>query len=177
MFLKPKCIRANSGVSKIVDALALIGKDTTPLFVCISGASGCGKSFLGRFIRKGGLPGYPMRKVSVIDDGVMSRNLLGGLFRPKIRFPSVGKDELIPFQPYISSGVRVIFFVCSTPLERVSRCDLLIVLHCDDKTRRQRLISREGVKALERLQRECAAGVEVYPEAAMRLDLDSVDLF
>ncbi|RQW25911.1 hypothetical protein EHS17_10920 [Rhodobacteraceae bacterium CH30] len=170
-------VKAGSGILKLLEALNHIGVRQRPALVCIAGASGSGKSFLGKFIRKGGLPGYPMHKVAVIDDGVMSRNLLGGLLRPKVRFPASGLDELAPFRPFISRSVDVVFFVCSTPMERVSHCDLLLVLHCDDGVRKSRLLAREGERALGRLQRENNVDPVGYPYPLFRMDVNSAELF
>ncbi|NDV13471.1 hypothetical protein [Crenobacter caeni] len=119
-----------------------------------------------------------MRQVAVIDDGVMTRNLFWGFLRPKVKFPYKGiQDDLSPFLPFISSSVRFIFFVCSTPLDRISHCDLLIVLHCEDDVRRSRLLSREGGRAVERLQRESKLDAVVYPSCLNRVDVNSTDLF
>lgn len=177
MFGKKPTLQVGSGIVEILQVLKSLSKVETPILVCIAGASGCGKSFLGKFIRKGGLPGYPMYKVAVIDDGVMSRNLLGGLLRPKVRFPASALDELAPFRPFISRSVDVIFFVCSTPMERVSHCDLLLVLHCDDGVRKSRLLAREGERALDRLQRENNVDPVDYPDSPFRMDINSAELF
>lgn len=163
---------------RLLSALECIKMQDRPALVCIAGASGSGKSFLGKYIRKGGLPGLPMRQVAVIDDGVMTRNLFWGFLRPKVKFPyKGGQDDLSPFFPFIPSSVRFVFFVCSTPLDRISHCDLLIVLHCEDGMRRSRLFSREGGRAVDRLQREKNLDAVIYPNFLTRVDVNSADLF
>lgn len=109
--------------------------------LCVTGRAGSGKSTYGRLIRKGALPGFPPRRVAVIDDGVMSVAVLG-LFQRRVRHRSSERDELAPFSPYLR-GKQLVVYVSSRPEVRLSCCDVALLLRCPDDTRRRRLQARE----------------------------------
>ena len=51
-------------------------KNKDRLLICITGKSGVGKSTLGKHIRKKGFGDFSKYAISVIDDGVMSMDIL-----------------------------------------------------------------------------------------------------
>lgn len=107
--------------------------------LCLTGQTGAGKTTLGREIRRRGLPGFKPAEIAVIDDGVMSAPVFG-LINRRVRRPCNGRDDLSSFEPYLR-GKRLVVYVAIRPEERLSRCDVLLRLRCDDKERRERLVS------------------------------------
>ena len=109
------------------------------LLLCLTGKAGAGKTTMARELRRKGLPGFKPAEIAVIDDGVMSAPIFG-LINRRVRRPCKGRDELAPFEPYLR-GKRLVVYVAIRPEERISRCDVLLRLRCDDKERRERLVS------------------------------------
>ena len=107
--------------------------------LCLTGQTGAGKTTLGREIRRSGLPGFRPAEIAVIDDGVMTAPLFGFINR-RVRLPSRERDDLSAFQHYLR-GKKLVVYVAIKPEERLSRCDVLLRLRCDDKERRERLVS------------------------------------
>jgi len=107
--------------------------------LCLTGQTGAGKTTLGREIRRRGLTGFKPAEIAVIDDGVMSAPIFG-LINRRVRRPCKGRDELAPFESYLR-GKRLVVYVAIRPEERISRCDVLLRLRCDDNKRRERLVS------------------------------------
>jgi broad-specificity NMP kinase len=109
--------------------------------LCVTGRAGAGKSTYGRLIRKGALPGFPPRRVAVIDDGVMSVTILG-FFQRRVRHRSSERDELAPFARHLR-GKQLVVYVASRPEVRLSCCDVALLLRCRDDIRLRRLRARE----------------------------------
>jgi len=65
---------------------------------------------------------------------------LFGFINRRVRLPSRERDDLSAFQPYLR-GKKLVVYVAIKPEERLSRCDVLLRLRCDDKERRERLVS------------------------------------
>lgn len=113
-----------------------------PCLMCIAGNSGCGKSYLGKALRKGGLAKIRPREILVIDDGVASVSFLG-VFRRRVKFRKPEKDYLRPFAPYFP-GKKLIVFLDRQPAQRVDECDILIEVRCPEKQRLERLQQRNA---------------------------------
>lgn len=111
-----------------------------PCLICIAGNSGCGKSLLGKMLRKRGIATARPREMVVIDDGVASVTF-AGIFRRRVSFQSKEKDHLVPFLPYMR-GKKVVVYVNSQPTRRIDACDLLIELRCAEPLRRRHLSGR-----------------------------------
>jgi hypothetical protein len=108
--------------------------------LCLIGRPGSGKSTLGKKIRKKGLPGIPPSRIAVIDDGVLSVPLLG-IFNRRVKHQSNERDELAPFQQHLR-GKELLVYVSSRPERRLSACDLVVLVRCDEVERLRRLIER-----------------------------------
>jgi hypothetical protein len=108
--------------------------------LCLVGRPGSGKSTLGKEIRKKGLPGIPSSRIAVIDDGVLSVPLLG-IFNRRIKHRSNDRDELAPFQPHLR-GKELLVYVSSRPERRLSACDIVVLVRCDEDERLRRLRER-----------------------------------
>jgi ABC-type glutathione transport system ATPase component len=114
------------------------------ILISVVGKSGTGKTTLGRHIRKKGLGRLPPGIISVIDDGVMSLEVLA-VFRRKVRIPEPKqRDELKPFLDLLPRRKRVVLFVGQAPDRRVSRVDILLHLKTDHDQRLQQLADRRG---------------------------------
>jgi hypothetical protein len=114
-------------------------RERDAVIVCLSGPPSAGKSTLGAEIRRKGLPGIPSRRIAVIDDGVMSINLLGlslGRIRDRTR-----KLGLAPFRRWLR-GKQVVFFIAIRPWERIERCDVLVQVNCSTSERERRHMIR-----------------------------------
>lgn len=111
------------------------------VILCITGKAGSGKSTLGRYLRKRGLPGIPLRQTLVIDDGMAHLKWLGLLPR-RIKHRCRSKDYLAPFAPYFADK-RLLIYVNTTPEQRIDACDILLRLHCADHERQSRLVARD----------------------------------
>lgn len=111
----------------------------------------------------------------MIDDGVMSAPVFG-LINRRVRRPCNGRDDLSPFEPYLR-GKRLVVYVAIRPEERISRCDVLLRLRCDDKERRERLVGSRQDGAI-RYERSLAKTDTVALEADYYFDLrsDSTEL-
>ena len=116
-------------------------EDRETVILCITGKAGSGKSTLGRFIRKQGLPGIPLVKMLVIDDGMAHLKWFGLLPR-RIKYRCRTKDYLAPFASHFA-GRRLLVYVNTTPEQRIDRCDILVRLRCADSERRSRLVARD----------------------------------
>jgi broad-specificity NMP kinase len=108
--------------------------------VCLIGRPGSGKTTLGKDIRKKGLPGIPPSRIAVIDDGVLSVPLLG-IFNRRIKSRSNERDELAPFLPHLRGKVLLVY-VSSRPERRLSACDIVVRVRCDENERLRRLKER-----------------------------------
>jgi hypothetical protein len=108
--------------------------------LCLIGRPGSGKTTLGKDIRKKGLPGIPPSRIAVIDDGVLSVPLLG-IFNRRIKHRSNERDELAPFQPHLR-GKLLLVYVSSRPERRLSACDIVVLVRCDEDERLRRLKER-----------------------------------
>ena len=108
--------------------------------ICLTGRSGSGKSTLGKAIRKNGLPNIPASRIAVIDDGVLAVPLLG-LFTQRVKHSFDKIDELAPFERYLHRK-KVIVYVSSRPERRISACDIVVRVSCDEEERRLRLLAR-----------------------------------
>jgi len=108
--------------------------------LCLTGQPGAGKSTLGKQIRKQGLPGIPRSRIAVIDDGVLSAPLLG-IFNRRVKSHSNSLDELAPFEPYLA-GKQLVVYISSRPERRLSACDIVVRVRCNEEERQQRLVAR-----------------------------------
>lgn len=126
----------------LAPALAAAGKEGRPCFLCLAGNSGCGKSVLGKALRKHGLLHLRPREVLVIDDGVASVPFLGVL-RRRVRFASKQKDRLQPFRKYFEDK-KLVVYVNSQPARRLDDCDILVEVRCAEDVRVERLRRRNA---------------------------------
>lgn len=110
--------------------------------MCIAGNSGCGKSVLGKLLRKRGLGKIGPRDILVIDDGVASVPFLG-LFRRRVQYRSREKDFLRPFERHFA-GRRLIVYVSAQPARRVDECDILVEVRCPEELRLRQLQARNA---------------------------------
>jgi broad-specificity NMP kinase len=113
------------------------------LLICITGKSGVGKSTLGKYIRKNGFGDFSKYMISVIDDGVMSMDLLY-IFNKRVKIKTTQEDELYPFIKLLPKRKKLIFCIATDPLSKISFAD--IVMHVelkDEKERLNRLINRD----------------------------------
>jgi len=124
----------------IEGAVAAAARERRPCLLCIAGNSGCGKSVLGKALRKQGGAGVRPREILVIDDGVASVPFLGFL-RRRVAYRSREKDHLRPFSPYFA-GKKLIVYINSQPARRVDACDALIEVICADALRLEHLRRR-----------------------------------
>lgn len=108
--------------------------------LCLTGQPGAGKSTLGKQIRKQGLPVIPRSRIAVIDDGVLSVPLLG-IFNRRVKSLGNSLDELAPFEPYLA-GKQLVVYISSRPERRLSACDIVVRVRCNEEERRQRLLAR-----------------------------------
>jgi len=74
----------------------------------------------------------------------MSLNLF--IARPKIKIKSDHQDELKPFFKFIMPFVKVVIYVSSNPLLRISKCDILCILNADEEARRAEIYKRNSSK-------------------------------
>lgn len=144
-------------------------RDRGRILLCIMGKTGAGKSTLGKRIRKDGLPGIPARRIAVIDDSVLSVSWLG-MINFRVRRPSDEPDELAAFSWYLKHK-QVVVYVNSNPLARISRCDILLHLTCDDAVRRQRLLTRNS-DGEDRFEKSVIKGDLPLPPADYVFELD-----
>jgi hypothetical protein len=138
--------------------------------LCLTGQTGAGKTTLGREIRRRGLPGFKPAEIAVIDDGVMTAPVFG-LINRRVRRPCNGRDDLSPFEPYLREK-KLVVYVAIRPEERISRCDVLLRLRCDDKERRERLVSSRENGAV-RYEKSLRKPDAVELEADLCFDLRS----
>ena len=138
--------------------------------LCLTGQTGAGKTTLGREIRRRGLPGFKPAEIAVIDDGVMTAPVFG-LINRRVRRPCNGRDDLSPFEPYLREK-KLVVYVAIRPEERISRCDVLLRLRCDDKERRERLVSSRENGAI-RYEKSLRKTDAVELEADLYFDLRS----
>lgn len=143
--------------------------DRGQILLCVMGRTGTGKSTLGKRIRKHGLAGVPARRIAVIDDSVLSVSLLG-LVTFRIRRPLRERDELAAFSAYLRKK-DLIVYVNSNPLARISHCDILLNLFCDDGIRRQRLLVRNA-DGQSRFDKSVVKGDPPLPPADYIFELD-----
>lgn len=122
-------------------ALEQVVREKGRVLLCVTGKSGSGKSTLGKSIRKQGLPGFPARKLAVIDDGVLAVPLLG-IFTRRIKSKSRERDNLAPFEPYVRAK-KVVVYVNSKPELRLEKCDVVLRLQLPEALRQERLIHRD----------------------------------
>jgi len=126
-------------VSKIVQRI-LVEKEK--VFIVITGRPGCGKSTLAKLIRKRGFGNFHPKEIAVIDDDVMSREYLFGLVRTKLRINCQTCDNLEPFFRYFPAYKKIFIYVNTLPYKRMSRTDILVELHLNEKDRINRLTKR-----------------------------------
>ncbi len=126
----------------IDEAVERVVREGRPCLMSIAGNTGCGKSTLGKLLRKGGTARIPPRKILVIDDGVASVPVLG-VFRRRVRYPCREKDFLRPFAPYYR-GKQLIVFVTAQPTERLDECDILVRVSCTEQVRMRQLRQRNA---------------------------------
>lgn len=140
-----------------------------PCLVCLAGNSGCGKSFIGKALRKQGIGPVRPREILVIDDGVASVPFLRFL-RRRVAFRSREKDFLRPFQPYFR-GKKIVVYVNSQPARRIEACDVLVEVVCSDAIRRERLCARneDGAKRMA----DTAGYRLVRPRARTELEIEN----
>jgi len=112
------------------------------VLICITGNKGIGKSTLGKYIRKQGFGPFKPRDIAVIDDDCMSVDVLY-FFRRKYVNPCVGVDELRPFFRFCKNR-KLRFYIKSNPESRITKANILIKLHLEENTRKQRLVQRYG---------------------------------
>jgi hypothetical protein len=142
-------------------------REGRPCLMCIAGNSGCGKSYLGKALRKGGMGPIRPRQILVIDDGVASVSWLG-VFRRRVKFRTEEKDFLKPFAPYFR-GKKLIVFINCQPAKRVDECDVLIEVTCPENLRHHRLNQRNA-DANERMSNTAGYRL-VKPKARSELEL------
>lgn len=153
----------------ICHAVELVLREGRPCLMSIAGNAGCGKSTLGKLLRKGGMGRIPPRKILVIDDGVASVSLLG-VFRRRVRFPLRQKDFLRPFAPYFR-GKQLIVFVTAQPTERLDECDILVRVSCTEQVRLRQLRQRNA-DADKRIA-DTAGYRLVKPRAPMEFEIEN----
>jgi hypothetical protein len=153
-------------VSRSVEAARL---ESRPCLMCIAGNSGCGKSVLGKVIRKRGIAGIRPREILVIDDGVASVSFLG-VFRRRVKFRTREKDYLRPFERYFG-GKKLIVFVNAQPTRRLDECDLLVEVTCSEEQRRRHLLGRnvDGAKRVS----DTAAYLLLKPKARAEMAVEN----
>ena len=76
----------------------------------------------------------------MIDDGVLSVPLLG-IFNRRVKSHGNNLDELAPFEPYLA-GKQLVVYISSRPERRLSACDIVVRVRCNEEERRQRLLAR-----------------------------------
>lgn len=109
--------------------------------IAICGACGCGKSTLGKKIRKQGFGDFKPYQIAVIDDCVMSLNLF--IIRPKIKAPPPAEvDNLKPFLRFLPRYVKLVFCIGSS-IRRIEFADILVRITCEEQARLERLNKRE----------------------------------
>jgi energy-coupling factor transporter ATP-binding protein EcfA2 len=153
----------------IYDAVELVLREGRPCLVCIAGNAGCGKSTLGKLLRRGGMGRIPLRKILVIDDDVASVYVLG-VFRRRVKFPSRQKDFLRPFAPFFK-GKQLIVFVTAQPTDRLDECDILIEVNCTEDIRLRNL-QRRNADADKRIS-DTAGYRLVKPKARAEFEIEN----
>ena len=119
------------------------------VLICIVGNKGIGKTTLGKYIRKQGFGPFVPKDIAVIDDDCMSVDVMF-FFRRKYVNPCIRVDELQPFFRFCKKK-KIRFYVKSNPESRITKADILLKVHIDDKKRKQRLIQRYGSEKGERV--------------------------
>lgn len=122
-------------------------KNKNRLILAFVGKPGSGKSTIAKNIRKNGIAGINKHKIAVIDDNVMSVDLI--FARPKYKNKSSEMDNYEPFFKFIPPWVKIIIIVNPNRLEFA---DILVKIKINEETRRQRLESRES-KNPEKLEK------------------------
>jgi ABC-type cobalamin/Fe3+-siderophores transport system ATPase subunit len=136
----PTILSESDWPETLASACQCIIKTKGHAMLCVVGRSGSGKSTLGKQIRKKGLPGIPPSWIAVIDDGVLSVPLLG-IFNRRIKHRSKERDELAPFLPHLRRK-KLLVYVSSRPELRLSACDLVVRVRCNEDERLRRLKKR-----------------------------------
>ncbi|HEY1084228.1 MAG TPA: hypothetical protein VGE29_18325 [Prosthecobacter sp.] len=137
----PKQLSPRSWQQDLKRAIEDVIETKGQVILCVTGKSGAGKSTLGKVIRKKGLPGFPPRKIGVIDDGVLAVPLLG-IFTRRIKSKTRERDNLAPFQHFLSRK-KLVVYVNTKPELRLERCDIVLRLQLPEKVRQQRLVHRD----------------------------------
>lgn len=127
---------------EIADLILGLLKEKRKIICCITGKSGVGKSTIGKLIRQGGLPGINSRDFVVVDDGVVCTQTLF-FFQKRVTIRSDARDELEPFNSYVANR-KILIYVNARPDKRLSKTDLLVYIECDDRLRKERLMSRDA---------------------------------
>lgn len=144
-------------------------KEGRPCMVCLAGNSGCGKSFIGKGLRKQGVGPVRPAEILVIDDGVASVPFLRFL-RRRVAFRTREKDFLRPFERYFP-GKKLVVYVNSQPTRRLDACDILVEVVCNEDLRQQRLRARneDGDKRMA----DTAAYRLVKPRTRAELEIEN----
>ena len=137
---KPSMLSETDWSQTLASACQSVIKAKGRALLCLVGRPGSGKTTFGKHIRKQGLPGIPPSRIAVIDDGVLSVPLLG-IFNRRVKHQSNERDELAPFQQHLR-GKELLVYVSSRPERRLSACDLVVLVRCDEVERLRRLIER-----------------------------------
>lgn len=132
-------LRSSDWVEVVGEILRKKCTTTDRVLLCLTGKSGSGKSTIAREFRKKGLPGFKPSEIAVIDDGVMTAPLFGFINR-RVRIASKRQDDLAPFEPYLRRK-RLVVYIAIKPEERITRCDVLVRLRCNDEERHRRLVA------------------------------------
>ena len=113
------------------------------LLICITGKSGVGKSTLGKYIRKNGFGDFSKYTISVIDDGVMSLDLFY-ILNKRVKINTTEKEELLLFIKSLAKRKKLIFYIATDPLDKISFADIVVHIELkDEEERLDRLVKRD----------------------------------
>lgn len=132
----------NKNLNELIKACENALEYKKRILIGLSGFYGSGKSTFGKMIRKNGFGNFKPYQIAVIDDDVISINLV--LFHPKKKIKSIDKDELKPFFKFLPPYIKIIFYINTNLNERISKMDILCILKIDEQERINRLIKRNG---------------------------------
>jgi hypothetical protein len=113
------------------------------VLISVVGKRGTGKSYFGRYVRKNGFGQFDKKAISVIDDRVMTLEVLCFIKR-RLKIPRNGVDELQPYLMKLPERKKVVFYINNSPADKISRADILLILTTDEDARIKRLQQRYG---------------------------------